>query len=772
MDHSAPVYKAGRDGIIATLGQVLNKDTQVDSYFGGTQVYIGNKQYRLFPSTISVDEIVKMGYSVLGYESPLFETYLYYDGHDGHDFAAVGDALAAADGLVVYQGTMGTFGKVVEIYHSQGYLTRYAHLASFAENVKVGTDVKAGQTIGRIGGSGVEKEGNIKEDFWPIHLHFSVYRWNASFSRWNVVDPFGWDTFARTGEEDSLELEKGDPLFACNGEISYNLWVDGWPHRVNDPIKLTFQNPTGDRYLGGWFGDLPEYPEIENEIAFIRDGSIWIMSDIGLEEQQLVKLNNPKNSDWITNIYWSPDGKKIAFPDYSNQMEFIIINADGSDHLNLSDYQPARIDQFSDLSWSPDSQFVAFTHKVNDRYDIFTVKNDGSNLVNITKNSVGGYYYYIAWSPDGSQMAFMSNVPKRQLLGESGIFEDLYVMNLSDMSMVNLTNLPDNELQNLRIHGTAAFPTKIRWSPKGDLITFVGLPQGSTYCGAMGTPADCKEVQNIFITKADGTSITNLTGPEGSEGRYDWSPDGKRIAFETNRNGNSEIYLINTDASGLINLTNNSAEDTSPSWSPDGESIVFVSNRDGNQELYRIDLNSGSQIRITHSEGNESLPAYRPVNLSESILSPVSTPTANPSLQDIDLTNPIDVITWFSNGIKFSDIQFFEKIFTEDTLLYGTGLAMEGGRDVITKEGFFQELEVRLANHHPTCVGYSVNPEGNFLMIWTQGWDPKWNLLGKPTSDVLTFSLSLQNGNVFITAYFTPAPAILSLPNIKSLPCP
>jgi Tol biopolymer transport system component len=761
-DHLAPVYD--QDGIIATLGETIEYNIPGEGLAGGTQAYNGGDQNIYFPPAKLLADIKTEGYKILGYQSPMYETYLFYDGHDGHDFAVTGKALAAGDGEIVFQGLMGSFGRVIQIYHSQGFITRYAHLGSFEDGIQMGTIVKAGQPIGTIGSSGADEEGIIDDQYWGdgVHLHFSVYRWNPSFNRWNIVDPFGWDPSAGPAEADNLEAQKKDPLFLCNGEISYNLWVDGWPRMVTQDADSSKQNPLHDRYAGGWAGDLPEYPQSLQRIAYVgADKGIWVLNDDGSGAQRLA------NSDGYSQIFWSPDGEKIAYMYFQNETIISIIDADGGNLINLSGHQPARIDYFSDLSWSPDGQLLALTGQTNNRYDIFTIKKDGSDLNNITNNTIGGYYYYLAWSPDGSRLAFVSNVPTRNL------YEDLYVMNLGDQRLVNLTNIPDNELQGLFVHGMVVFPQKISWSPNGDFIAFVGLAQGSAYCGALGVPADCKEIQNIFLATPDGSSLTNLTGPGGSEGRYDWSPDGKSIAFESNRDGNSEIYLINTDGSGLINLTNNLAEDSSPTWSSDGEYIAFISTRDGNQEIYKIELDSGAQIRLTNTEGDESFPSYRPNG--SAVGSPTIHPTQPPpqTSTNIDLTDPDTVISLFSNGLKQSDIQIFDQLLTEDTLSYGSGMAAPGGRVEISKSIFLQEMAERLPSQ-PACVGYMTtsHENGAVLMIWTSGWEPEWGEPGIPASSVLTFTLSLRNGRIYTSAYFTPNPAILDSPNVKSLPCP
>ncbi len=69
-----------------------------------------------------------------------------------------------------------------------------------------------------------------------------------------------------------------------------------------------------------------------------------------------------------------------------------------------------------------------------------------------------------------------------------------------------------------------------------------------------------------------------------------WSPDGKKIAFNSYRDGNGEVYIMNVDGSGQINLTDNPADDKNPSWSPDGRKITFQSNRDGGFKIYVINI--------------------------------------------------------------------------------------------------------------------------------------------------------------------------------------
>ena len=121
----------------------------------------------------------------------------------------------------------------------------------------------------------------------------------------------------------------------------------------------------------------------------------------------------------------------------------------------------------------------------------------------------------------------------------------------------------------------------------------------------------------IYVMDVNGENPRNLTNDPHDDRDPSWSPDGKRIVFFSNRDGHvmdgrptSEIYVMDADGSNPQRLTKNRVHDRFPSWSPDGERIVFVSDRDGNWEIYVMDADGGNQQNLTNNPHSDISPAW------------------------------------------------------------------------------------------------------------------------------------------------------------------
>jgi len=112
---------------------------------------------------------------------------------------------------------------------------------------------------------------------------------------------------------------------------------------------------------------------------------------------------------------------------------------------------------------------------------------------------------------------------------------------------------------------------------------------------------------------ADGSNQHRLTDNPAPDSYPAWSPDGTRIAFVSERDGNSEIYVMNADGSDPRRLTDEAAVDAYPAWSPNGREIAFVSAREGAAEVFMMDADGSNVRRVTSLFGaNGWYPAWAP----------------------------------------------------------------------------------------------------------------------------------------------------------------
>lgn len=116
----------------------------------------------------------------------------------------------------------------------------------------------------------------------------------------------------------------------------------------------------------------------------------------------------------------------------------------------------------------------------------------------------------------------------------------------------------------------------------------------------------------IYTAAPDGKDVRNLTLNPGHDSEAVWSPDHTRIAFDSDRSGNFDVWVMNADGSGATQLTTEPSLDGYPTWSPDGSQIAFTSFRDGNSEIYVMNADGTNPRRLTKNLADDSHPAWSP----------------------------------------------------------------------------------------------------------------------------------------------------------------
>ena len=116
----------------------------------------------------------------------------------------------------------------------------------------------------------------------------------------------------------------------------------------------------------------------------------------------------------------------------------------------------------------------------------------------------------------------------------------------------------------------------------------------------------------VYTAAPDGRDPRNLSLHPGHDGEPSWSPDHTRVAFDSDRSGNFDIWVANADGTGAVQLTTEPAPDGYPTWSPDGTQLAFTSFRDGNSEIYVMNADGTGARRLTKNLNDDSKPVWSP----------------------------------------------------------------------------------------------------------------------------------------------------------------
>lgn len=238
--------------------------------------------------------------------------------------------------------------------------------------------------------------------------------------------------------------------------------------------------------------------------------------------------------------------------------------------------------------WSQATNQIAFTATEGGTATLWQIRPDGSYLKRLTKPKASVRDYYPAWNARGTELIFVRfvySVKDGQSVDRLGalqrlILESGQVTPLTDPAAVQ-----------------AGMPAV---SPDGSKIAFAGQRN-------VGQPYS-NEANRILILGDDG-----LRELDGQQGRTpDWSPDGKWIAFESNRDGDYAIYIARASVGGtVVRLTPDSIDAYHPDWSPNGKCIVFSAMRraeidaDGRAPMYIAAMPVTSLIPLEGDTGRE-----------------------------------------------------------------------------------------------------------------------------------------------------------------------
>ena len=383
-----------------------------------------------------------------------------------------------------------------------------------------------------------------------------------------------------------------------NGERElYVVGENGTGHvKINGPL------PAGGDVFNGivWSPD-------SSQIAYVSDqttngqAELWTGAADGSVRVKASKVPAP-GAVGVLNPIWSPDGSTIMYMgalDSPGVLELYAVKPDGSDHATVSGTMVSGGGVYlgGGHQWSSDSMHILYVadQETDGQNELFVGVADGTS--NVKVNGVLGadadvYPAYSSWdwSPDGTRATYETYDS-----GTSAFAAYLWTESTG-------INIELNAGSETRVLGTA-------WSPNGlEFAYFSDEVQDNTW-------------QNLYISSADGTSTTKVSGTMSTDGGISyvfyrgngmrtvddgWSPDGSQYLYLADQNvdGINELFVSAADGSSKVKVSEAVATGLglyyrSQGWSPDGKKVIFVKEAGGTFSLYSNDNIGGTPINLS-----------------------------------------------------------------------------------------------------------------------------------------------------------------------------
>ena len=342
---------------------------------------------------------------------------------------------------------------------------------------------------------------------------------------------------------------------------------------VGKPLQLT-ETDVNEHY--------PTFSPDGKHIAFIRGkygepGEVIIIPSLGGSERRIARLFSGNYS-----ISYSPDGQHIAVIDTENSTEggqhaVYVINIETGGRRRVT--APAEFLGETTPRFSPDGQSIAFIRIFKEdihsrniaRQDLFIVPVSGGEPRQITFDNM--IINSLAWSADGEYIYFVPVRPPNQTIVRRvpAVGGEPEIVSTGIESITNIDTSPDGK--------TLVLAENVqRW--------------------------------NIWRVLPDGQTGNKLIDSEFTEFFPQFSPDGSRIAFQTNRTGEYQIWTMDTDGENLLQITDTPFPSSSPQFSPDGSRIAFNQKEGENFYNYIVSAEGGIPRRISPENVQEDFPVW------------------------------------------------------------------------------------------------------------------------------------------------------------------
>ena len=329
-------------------------------------------------------------------------------------------------------------------------------------------------------------------------------------------------------------------------------------------------------------------------IAFRSDrdgGGIFVMGATGESVARLTDFGYYPD--------WSPDGRQVVF---ASSSFFAPQSSRPPSELWKADVASGETKLLAGAdaiqpSWSPNGDRIAFWSISDDgRRDVWTIAGDGGTPTPVTQDD--SVDWSPKWSHDGEYLIFSSDrggsmnlwrVPIDEASGEPLAQPEPVTTPATYAGYVSVSR-DGSRWVYMSAYGTANLESIAFDALEGRVEgSRISITEGSNYVDYFDTsPADDSIVfttasphQDVFVMNRDGTGRRRLTEDAFQARAVSWSPDGRRIAFSSNRSGANGIWTIDPNGRGSELLVETAGATTSLAWSPDGNRIAYCVQSEG-----------------------------------------------------------------------------------------------------------------------------------------------------------------------------------------------
>ncbi len=392
------------------------------------------------------------------------------------------------------------------------------------------------------------------------------------------------------------------------------------------PLQLT-TDPAADAY--------PAWSPDGRHIAFLRQYAdrsvIYLVPAIGGAERKLGEIATNLYSSfgggsqgWVLNqsLSWSPTGESLAVVDKSSPSEsysVFLLSRETGEKRRLT-YPPAGVIGDGCPVFSPGGKTLAFVRlSVVDDADIYFLPLNGGASERLTSGRAG--INGLTWTPDGRDIFFSLprwtgarfglwkisanggapeqvtrglDVPDPTISSRGNRLAFTQKINDYNVWRIDLARSKGQSNSMAPLISSTWIDTVPQYSPDGKKIVFYSNRSGRA---------------ELWVCEADGSHPVQLTNLLDNPGSPRWSPDSRKIAFDLRIEGNSDIYVINADGGQPRRLTVEPSEDMVPSWSRDGRWIYFGSDRNGSLQIWKMPVEGGQAVQVTRQGGFEAIEA-------------------------------------------------------------------------------------------------------------------------------------------------------------------